>query len=537
MSAYPRRAVREGRLALGLAAILACQAKPEAHLEQAPKVSEQKAPATPSSGRFTVDWSPATGKGLVVEHLASGDELRTCFHCKYPGYTGGLVIGSMDGSGMEFRPRRPLHGFSSINLFCAQDESIWDLDENAEYTYGWSENYGTGPDGKRLEYRGGKVLRQSGNEIVLASENAGGCYRVFKVALTRAESLTWFIATRIQNRCDRPVRFHFFTGDDPWLGLYASSEGDVGWTPDGLIRNEAVLDSGRLTVVGFYDLGNKALGQKEEGFSNQANFFALDPALPLPDFAAFANRFAHNAREVDARRPLDNKTMTALNLGWTARSLAAGGSFDVTLALGMAATGEPGTTPRPPSFTDEDWSRWRSYLRPTTRDEAVRFAAERVELDLHKGFVTVDATYHLFNPSPASQALAIAYPILVSRTRLPPETVEVDGRALKTQSGQPGQVAVDFPVEVPPQGLRSFRVRYQQPLRGREAVYLVTSALRWPNPIERAVFVVRHPSKWSKVTVSYPISHSETKNGQTAHTIVQQPFVPDREFAVRWGGE
>ena len=44
-------------------------------------------------------------------------------------------------------------------------------------------------------------------------------------------------------------------------------------------------------------------------------------------------------------------------------------------------------------------------------------------------------------------------------------------------------------------------------------------------------------SKWSKVTISYPISHSETKNGQTTHTIVRQPLVPDREFAVRWGGE
>jgi hypothetical protein len=537
MSAYPRRSARASLLGLALAAILACQARPAAPRKQAPKVSQQKTPATPSSGRFTVDWSPLTGKGLVVERLASGDELRTCFHCKYPGYTGGLVIGSMDGSGMEFRPRRPLRGFSSINLFCAQDESIWDLDENVEYTYGWSENYGTGPDGKRLEYRGGKVLRQSGDEIALASENAGGCYRVLKVALTRAESLTWFIATRIENRCDHPVRFHFFTGDDPWLGLYASSDGDVGWTPEGLIRNATVLDAGRLTVAGFYDLGNQALGQKEEGFSNQADFFALDPALPLPDFAAFANRFAHEAREVDARRPLDNKSMIALNLGWTKRHLAAGESLDVTLALGMAATGEPGTTPRPPSFTDEDWSRWRSYMKPTTRDEAVRFAAERVELDLHKGLLTVDATYHLHNPSSASQALAIAYPILVSRKRLSPETVEVDGRALRTQSTQPGQVVVDFPVEVPPWGLRSFHVRYRQPLRGREAVYLVTSALRWPSPIERAVFLVRHPSNWSKVTVSYPISHSETKNRQTTHTIVRQPFVPDREFAVHWGGE
>jgi len=533
MTVHSRGWVFAGHLALGLTTLLACQAKPHTSAKPAAKPAPPDA-AAPRPGHFSMDWAPGTGRGMVVEHLASGDELRTCFHCKYEGYTGGLLIGSMDGPGMEFRPRNPLRGFPSINLFCAQDESIWDLDENAEYSYGWSENYGTGPDGKRLEYVRGQVLRQSDDEIVLASENAGGCYRVFKVAFTRAESRTWFIATRVQNRCGHPVHFHFFTGDDPWLGLYASSDGDVGWTPAGLIRYETMLDVGRLTVAGLYDLGNTALGQKEEGFSNQADFFALDPSLPLPDFAAFANRFAHQASEVDAHRPLDNKTMTALNFGWTARTLDPGESLDVGLALGMAVTGEPGTTPQPTVLTDQDWSRWRSFLKPLVPGEAVHFAAERVELDLRDGLLTVDATYHLVNPSPSSQGLAISYPVLVSRDRLAPTTVEVDGRPLETEALQPGQVEVRFPVEVPARAVHSFHVRYQQALRGHEAVYLVTSALRWPHPIDRAVFIVRYPSAWTKVAVSSPVSHRESSHGQTTLTVLQQPFIPDREFTVRW---
>ena len=101
--------------------------------------------------RFGLEWSPASGRGSVTETLANGDTLATCFHCAYPGYTGGLVIGSYGASGMAFHPHEPIRGYSEINVFCAQDESIWDLDEEAEYTYGWSENFGDGPDGKPLK--------------------------------------------------------------------------------------------------------------------------------------------------------------------------------------------------------------------------------------------------------------------------------------------------------------------------------------------------------------------------------------------------
>lgn len=484
--------------------------------------------------RFTVNWSPATGKGDVVERFPSGDLLRTCFHCQYAGYTGGLVIGNLNGSGMGLYPARPLRGFKSINVFCAQDESIWDLDEQAEYSYGWSENLGTGADGKRLEYVGGRILAHDDRHVVLASENAGGCFRVFKVALTRADWRFWVIATRITNRCDHPVRFDLWSGDDPWIGLYASSEGDVGWTPAGLVRHETVLGPGQFTSGGFYDLGNEAAGEAQGKFSNQANFLALDPALPLPDFTAFANRFAHREAEIDSRRPLDNQTMTALNLGWRGRVLAPGASMDMALALGLAETGEPGDVPRVPARGDEPWTSWRAFLKSPAAAGQVLFASERVELHLDEGRLTVDALYHLRNPSPDAQTVSIEYPILVSPDSLAPTTVLVDGRPLPIREGAPGQVSTHFPIALAPWDLRSFTIRYEQRLSARSASYLVTSARRWPAPLDRAVFVIDHPASWRKVEVSYPVRGRQTRDGRTVLTLVEQPFLPDREVTVRW---
>jgi hypothetical protein len=501
----------------------------------APKQAEIDGGARPARTRFKIGWSPATGKGDVVETLGSGDLVRTCFHCAFPGYTGGLVIGNMNGSGMGYYPSKPVRGFKSINVFCAQDESIWDRDEKAEYTYGWSENIGTGPDGKRLEYVGGRILEHDDDHLVLASENAGGCYRVFKVAVAKAETRTWLIATRIQNRCQRPVHFDLWTGDDPWIGLYASSEGDVGWTPKGLVRNETAFGVGQFTAGGLYDLGK--IGEKEGSFSNQANFFALDPALPLPDFAAFANRFAHGSKDVDPRRPLDNKTMTALNLGWRARTLGPGEAMDMALALGMAQTSdvdEPVALPRLPALNDADWSTWRSFMKSPAPSEQVLFASELVELHLASDELTVEAVYHLRNPSADRQVVNIAYPILVSRTSPAPAEVMVDGQALSVERDEKGPPTAHFQRELAPRSLRSFSIRYKQALLGPSAGYMVTSARRWPRPLDRAVFVVDHPAAWKDVRVSYPVRHRETHDGRTTLTMVEQPFLPDHEVTVRW---
>ena len=287
-------------------------------------------------------------------------------------------------------------------------------------------------------------------------------------------------------------------------------------------------------VIGIYDLGNAELGWTDTGFSNQANFFALDPSLPLPDFTAFANRFAHEASDVDPAKPLDNKTMTALNLGWRDRGLAPGESFTTAMALGLATTGEPGSIPRLPTMDDQAWSCWRAHLPPHPATHGIHFVAERVALDVSEDAVAVDADYVLANPSMASVGMRIVYPILVARDRPAPTTIWVDGQTLPLVAGDRGQVQAEFPLSIPPQAIRSFHVRYAQPLLGNQAVYLVTSALRWPFPIDRAVFVIKHPARFRGAALSYPTLHRETVDGQTTLVAAMQPFRPDREVVLRW---
>lgn len=496
-----------------------------------------KAAPAPKLPRLENEWDPKTGKGAVLSYLKNGDVLRTCFQCGFPGYTGGLVIGSYNGSGMGLYPKTPIRGFKSINVFCAQDESLRDHGDGLEYSYGWSENYGTGRDGQRLEYVRGQVLEASAERVVLRSQNRGGCYRVEKVATTRAGAHFWIIATRVTNTCKEPTRLDLFSGDDPWIGLYKSSDGDVGWTPDGLVRHEKRLPRGRFTAGGLYDLGNRALGQKEGSFSGQANFFLLDPATPLPHRAYFANRFAHADSEVDEKKELTHKSLTALNLGWTGLELKPGQGFTFALALGLAEVGKPGEVPKLPEISPADWSLWRAHLQegnPKPGAAGLEFAAERVELDLAKDRLTVTGTYHLRNRSNAAGAASISFPIITAADRPAPAGVTVNGLRVPLVKASDNTVEARFPVSFPPRGLVRFTVRYSQDHSGRRAAYMVTSARRWPAPIDRAVFIVRHPAAMGAVKVAHPPDLTRQVGNTVEQTIVRHRFWPDKEMELTW---
>lgn len=483
-------------------------------------------------------WDINTGRGDVRQYFSDGSVIRTCFHCKYPGYTGGLIIGNFGGSGSALYPKRAIRGFRMINIWCAQDESIWDRSEKAEYTYGWSENFQPKDGGKRLAYRRGRIVENNKERLVLQSENQGGCYRVTKVAYTKPGVKWWIIATRITNICKHTINFDFYTGDDPWLGTYKSSDGDVGWTPAGLVRHEKALEKGLFSAGGFYDLGNKELGQKEGKFSNQANFFLLDPATPLPDLSLFANRFAHDKKDINPEKALNNKSLTALNLAWKKKILKPNEGLTIAMAMGLAQTSDPGSIPRLPKITPEDWSIWRQYLKEGFVDKnslLAEFAAEKIMIKLSPSEMDLAGTYYVRNRSQSSTSIRISYPIDNDKHRPAPQTIDVDGKRLKVGSLIKNQYrGSTFPIHINKRSIKRFVIRYKQKHSQRKAVYMVTSARKWPTPITRAIFEIHAPLSMGKLQTSFTPSYREMKGQTQVLTIVKDNFYPKKELVITW---
>jgi hypothetical protein len=480
-----------------------------------------------SSQRFVVSWSPTTGKGKISQHYDDGATAHLCLQCSYPGYTGGLVIGSYSGSGFEYVPPSPIRGFASWNVFCAQDESIWDQASAREYSFGWSENFGTGPDGERLEYSGGAVEEQGPNRVVLRARNRGGCYTVAKRLVWPAEARFILVATGITNTCREPVVFDFWTGDDPWLGKYRSSEGDVGYTDSELLRVETKVDPASFSFGGVYDLGNSQAGEREGSFSGAANFIMLAPAQPAPDRIYFANRFAHKDDELQAGRPLDNKTMLAFNLGWLDLELAAQETLSFGYALGLAHSEGKPEPPKAPTIPAEAWQSLSP--RPHPR-RSLRFDREHIELTVTADHLDVTGRYGLANDGALPRQIGIFYPFPSDADHPVPDYVKLDGLPLQRFSAQGAR----WPLRLPPRGDKSFTVSYRQRHKSKQATYIVTSAARWGTPIRQAEFVIRYPVTFRNVKISFPSDSLRQAGGQMVYQFARAPFAPDRDVVITW---
>ncbi len=488
-----------------------------------------------SAASFRLNWNPNDGRGSIVETLENGDLLGVCFQCGYEGYAGGLYIGNMDAPGFIWTPKVPRRGFSKLNIFCAQDESLFDEQTQTEYSPGWSENFGTGEDGRKLHYVEGAVIEDGtkGN-VVLMSVNQGDCYRVTRYLQWPRGAAYILITSYVQNICTRPREFSFWTGDDPWLGLYRSSDGDVGWFQGGIVQQETRITGDAFKWGGFYDLGNAALGQDNANFSNVADFIQPDPNEASPDEVFFANSFAHTANDITPNRPLDNGSMTALNLGWTHKTLAPGQEWRVAYAMGIARTGEPGSLPKPPDILRDQWSFDRALhhpvapARPPLYAEGLQFRGETIDLNLSAGRLTVDGVYHIKNRTAASVATHMAYPFPSDPRYSYPDTIEVTGAEL-VQRGKEHAVVL----RLKPHEERTFKVHYEQNFTGCSAAYILRTTQAWGEPLEYGKYSITWPATWKDARPSYR-GETSTVDGNTTLHFERTDFLPARDLELSW---
>ena len=505
----------------------------------------QQEAAAPQVG-FEVAWDPGTGKGMVTQRMPGGDRYDLCLQCRYPGYAGGLWIGSMNGSGLLWTPAEPVAGFPTLNLFCAQDESLWDHAEEVEYDSGWSENFGRGDDGVRMEYLDGEILRDGADgDLVLRSLNRGGCWEMTRYLLWPRGAAHVLIAAHLRNACAAPRGVSFWTGEDPWIGTYKTSEGDVGWTDDGLIQAEAALDPAGFRYGGLYDLGNALAGETAGGFSGAANFIMPDPATP-PDRVLFANRFAHDAGEITPGRPLDNESLTAINMGWVDRVLGPGETFRIVYAMGRAETGRRGRSPLPqvPEIAPEAWGFDRVFQRATEDtlragpaasaprfDLPIRFKEEMISVTVAPPWLTVDGLYIFENQTDGPQQATMFYPVPVDDTHALPEAWDVTGaRWRKAPKGILWRLALG------PREERSVTVKYRQRCATNEARYILTSTARWGASLDTGAYEVRWPADLPGVEVSYGGERSE-EGDQVVLRFRREDFLPDRDLLIHWTSE
>ncbi|RNC71068.1 MAG: hypothetical protein ED859_05190 [Desulfuromonadales bacterium] len=283
------------------------------------------------------EWFRSDGSGFVRAYFPDGTEFLTCmsrFLDSGGNVTKGLFVGgalpfdlkdsrriSQNESGMAF-----FDGNRWNHLWCNVNESIssWKHPEAALPPSSW-------------RFLGSGVVKETGDELVIASSHEvvldGEPVRIDRHAFFKSGTRYVALAIRITNTGKSPTGFFYVYGDEPWVGEYGSSAGNVGWVRDRLVPYEGTIDTRAYRWAGYFHYGNEAAGESH-AYSGFANFIEWQGSL-CPDLAYFSNRIGFFAREKD-RVPLADANNRVLFLQWGPRLLNPGQSETIILSIGMA---------------------------------------------------------------------------------------------------------------------------------------------------------------------------------------------------------
>lgn len=281
-------------------------------------------------------WDKKIGKGVIKEFRPDGTRLLLVLsrYKEEEGAPQGVFLGGdlpygdvdrikeddRNNTGMAFYNGNKWH-----HIWCSINEglSIKDVEDSIE-PWNW-------------KYIRSNVIKSSGTEVIVESlheykTNIAGypVILLMRRTLSKKAGDDYFkLKIDISNIGKGPVFYLYTFGDEPWVGEFGDSSGDVGWTNVGLYKHESYVSPFTHNFAGFWDIGNEA-AKEWHNFSGYANF--VEWILNRPTLVYFSNSFV----EVNERKPLDSKDNRILNLLWLDQHLMPGDTKSYILALGMA---------------------------------------------------------------------------------------------------------------------------------------------------------------------------------------------------------
>lgn len=294
----------------------------------------------PPIPRFRYVWNEKSGDGYIKSLFPDGTKFIVSFgrfKDSDRGEPSGLFVGgglpyyeyqdsevTMNETGMAF-----FDGVAWQHLWCNANESINSAlhPEVVQYPSQW-------------KFLGSRVLYATQHKLILQSSHKvvldGAPFRINRHVIYRNGERHIILVINIKNIGQSPASFHYIYGDEPWVGNFGTSRGNVGWVRDRLIYYEGSVDVEKYSYVGMFDYGNRMIprNQGQGNYTGTANFIEwLEDRQP--DLAYFSNTIGAFAEE-KKKIPLSSEFNRVLMLQWGPRMLNPGGSEFIILAIGMA---------------------------------------------------------------------------------------------------------------------------------------------------------------------------------------------------------
>jgi hypothetical protein len=297
--------------------------------------------ASSAAGEPVVEltWDREQGKGVIKEIRPDGSKFLVVLsrYHENNGDPQGIFIGgdlpygdvdrwkdrSRNNTGISF-----FDGHKWLHIWCSSNEGL--IIKGIEKPV----------DPQQWTYLGSRVLKKKASEVMLQSMHEFRAFTAEAVPVNILMTRTLhkktgddYVTLKVQyiNLSDLPLEFSYFYGDEPWVGEFGDSAGEVGWTEGKIYNKESYFLPPNHGFAGYWDIGNELAGE-EHDFSGYADFiewFSNPPALVF-----FSNSFSfENLRE---NKALDSRDNRIINLVWFSETLKSGESKTYDLALGMA---------------------------------------------------------------------------------------------------------------------------------------------------------------------------------------------------------
>lgn len=281
------------------------------------------------------EWNEKAGRGFIRNYFPGGRKLLISFGRYIDDTTGLVPSGLFLGGGLPF--------FENESDEVKMNATGMAYFDGTEWHHVWcTENEAIGSHSTVLQpsqwkFLGSRVLKATDKELALMSRHEvtldGVPLRIERYVLFRSGDSHFVLVNRVVNAGRSAVTYRYTYGDEPWVGDYGSSRGDVGWVEDGLVNYQGVIDAGKYSFAGMYDYGNGVIGEGH-GFTGTANFIQWLGDL-RPNLVYFTDRQGV-VRSGGEKVPLASDTNRFLALEWGPRVLQPGESDVYTLAIGMA---------------------------------------------------------------------------------------------------------------------------------------------------------------------------------------------------------
>jgi len=279
------------------------------------------------------DWNPRYGNGMVSSYFADGTALVTYLgrYLDDGKEVHGLFVGgglpetvesnanyNMNNSGMTY-----FDGKRWYHIWCSVNEGVGSAVSGINLTPSQWEFIGSGVEHKSPD----KVTISSSHRTYIDHIPVRIDRRVHFTA-----GQTYFnLEIRLTNIGTAPLIYNYLYGDEPWVGYYGTSLGDVGWVKDRIVSHEELIDTSKHSFIGMVDIGNRVIGEQPV-YTNLANFIEwFGPERP--GIAYFTNDLNHMP-EAAKKFPLESNGRFA-GINWQ-RSLLPSESATIRLAIGMA---------------------------------------------------------------------------------------------------------------------------------------------------------------------------------------------------------